>query len=377
LFVAYQDNQDVNRIGPIILTTPRLYAANETSQVNPNATCWEILTLRLGRFARQYIEKHGSSSLTDEMLQREARLILYDDADGWDQTSADNPEWLNLFKKAHGIDAGPVTGKYRHAVFSTLLQPQQIFLKSNLTYCAGINASHEVYEDLGIQNTTTVDPSFNLSNFRCLDMTADDPSRILAFECALSGSVNVVGNAFQRSSGRQTPQSTSGPSGSGAASPTSLASQALAATNNAQMPSWSNEQMAPIASMLAQCTGDSVYECTKDGLLGTLAPLNDQAFAPMNTDFSIPTTQAMASDKAVLDATDFQFPSWDQLPEDFQNPTTSADFTSTIPISTTGFSIPNVESSAGDFLAWDNEEMNFAMDMDLDLDMDMNLLGRC
>jgi hypothetical protein len=39
------------------------------------------------------------------MLQREARLILYDEADGWEQTAADNSEWLNLFKKAHGIDA--------------------------------------------------------------------------------------------------------------------------------------------------------------------------------------------------------------------------------------------------------------------------------
>jgi hypothetical protein len=112
LFVAYGDNKDVNRIGPIILTTPKLYAGNETSSVNPNATCWEILTLRLGRFAREQIEKHGASSITDEMLQREARLILYDDADGWDQTSADNPEWLSLFKKAHGLDAdSPTAGK--------------------------------------------------------------------------------------------------------------------------------------------------------------------------------------------------------------------------------------------------------------------------
>lgn len=105
LFVAYQDDRDMDRIGPIVLTTPSYYSATETTQVNPNATCWEILTLRLGRFAREYIEKHGNASaITDEMLQREARMILYSDADGWEQTAADNPEWLNLFKKAHGID---------------------------------------------------------------------------------------------------------------------------------------------------------------------------------------------------------------------------------------------------------------------------------
>lgn len=112
LFVSYEDNRDSNRIGPILLTTPRHYSASESPQVNPNATCWEILTLRLGRYARQHIEKHGANSVTDKMLQDQARVILYEDADGWEQTAADNPEWLNLFKKAHGIDTTtPVTGE--------------------------------------------------------------------------------------------------------------------------------------------------------------------------------------------------------------------------------------------------------------------------
>jgi hypothetical protein len=105
LSVAYQEGRDPSTIGPIVLSTPETYyTANETARVKPNATCWEILTLRLGRFTRQHIEKHGALSITDEMLQNEARLILYGEADGWEQTAADNPEWLNLFKKAHGID---------------------------------------------------------------------------------------------------------------------------------------------------------------------------------------------------------------------------------------------------------------------------------
>lgn len=96
-----------------ISSTSRHYTASESPDVNPNATCWEILTLRLGRFARQHIEKHGAGSVTDEMLQREARTILYGDPDDvWNQTSADNPEWLSLFKKAHGIGSpAPATGK--------------------------------------------------------------------------------------------------------------------------------------------------------------------------------------------------------------------------------------------------------------------------
>jgi hypothetical protein len=124
IFVAYQDNQEVDRIGPILLTTPDLYLANESRRMNSNATCWEILTLRLGQFARKHIETHGSNSFTDEMLQREARMILYGDADGWEQTAADNPEWLNLFKKAHGIHTTTeITGKSgcAHNVFGSLL----------------------------------------------------------------------------------------------------------------------------------------------------------------------------------------------------------------------------------------------------------------
>jgi hypothetical protein len=111
LFVAYQDGRDPSTIGPIVLITERNYSESESPELNANATCWEILTLRLGRFARQYIEKHGPGSVTDAMLQTESRKILYGDDDPWNQTSADNPEWLNLFKKAHGIDAqAPVTG---------------------------------------------------------------------------------------------------------------------------------------------------------------------------------------------------------------------------------------------------------------------------
>jgi hypothetical protein len=72
----------------------------------PNkATCWEILTVRLGRYANKMSAQ--GSVLTDEMLQAEARRILYDSDDTWNQTAADNPEWLDLFKKAHGLDFIP------------------------------------------------------------------------------------------------------------------------------------------------------------------------------------------------------------------------------------------------------------------------------
>lgn len=69
------------------------------------ATCWEILTVRLGKYAKEMADK--GCVLTDDDLQRQARMILYDSDDAWNQTAADNPEWLDLFKKAHGLDFIP------------------------------------------------------------------------------------------------------------------------------------------------------------------------------------------------------------------------------------------------------------------------------
>ena len=64
-------------------------------------TCWEILTIGLGHYAREQI----ASGIVpcDSILQQEARRLLFGDYDPWNQTAADNPEWLALFKKAHGI----------------------------------------------------------------------------------------------------------------------------------------------------------------------------------------------------------------------------------------------------------------------------------
>jgi len=72
---------------------------------NTRATCWEILTVRLGQYAKQQADK--GITLTDEMLQCHARSIIYSTDDAWNQTAADNPEWLDLFKKAHGLDYIP------------------------------------------------------------------------------------------------------------------------------------------------------------------------------------------------------------------------------------------------------------------------------
>lgn len=74
---------------------------DENTSSNPNATCWEVLTVNLGHYARQKLLE--GVVVTDEMLQAQARMLLYDNDDPWNQTAADNPQWLELFKKAHGV----------------------------------------------------------------------------------------------------------------------------------------------------------------------------------------------------------------------------------------------------------------------------------
>lgn len=81
--------------------------ANQASADRPSLpTVFELLTARLGDFVRAC--KADGVGVTDDMLQREARLMIYDDDDPWNQTPADNPSWLSLFKIGYGL-AGTAT----------------------------------------------------------------------------------------------------------------------------------------------------------------------------------------------------------------------------------------------------------------------------
>ncbi|KAF9776735.1 hypothetical protein IL306_005050 [Fusarium sp. DS 682] len=58
---------------------------------------------RLERELKDYLILQRSMSLepTDEDLQRQARIIIYEFDDGWNQTAADNASWLEGFKNRH------------------------------------------------------------------------------------------------------------------------------------------------------------------------------------------------------------------------------------------------------------------------------------
>ncbi|KAL2857739.1 hypothetical protein BJY01DRAFT_201998 [Aspergillus pseudoustus] len=75
----------------------RVEAFSETQM----PTTFEKFTGHLAKFVdRAHAE---GAVVTDEMLQAESRYIVYGDQDPWNQTAADNPEWLRMFKE--GMDS--------------------------------------------------------------------------------------------------------------------------------------------------------------------------------------------------------------------------------------------------------------------------------
>ena len=76
--------------GPILPDFPQQLSTHTYAQV---------LTLHLGRYAQRQMRL--GIIPTDEMFQEESRRICYNSEDPWNQTIADNDEWLNTFKSNH------------------------------------------------------------------------------------------------------------------------------------------------------------------------------------------------------------------------------------------------------------------------------------
>lgn len=66
-----------------------------------DASCYR----RVQTLLSSYIARNVEAGIipTDEMLQSEARRIVYDCDDPWNQTCADNPTWLGVLKRDNGL----------------------------------------------------------------------------------------------------------------------------------------------------------------------------------------------------------------------------------------------------------------------------------
>ncbi|EMD64658.1 hypothetical protein COCSADRAFT_36034 [Bipolaris sorokiniana ND90Pr] len=89
----FQDQQDLSDSLAALRTTPSLHN---------NYDFATVLTRHLSRFARQQMLL--GIIPTDEMFQRESRRLFYQDGDdGWNQTLADHPSWLQDFRQQGGF----------------------------------------------------------------------------------------------------------------------------------------------------------------------------------------------------------------------------------------------------------------------------------
>jgi hypothetical protein len=396
MFVQYGGSMSGSSLSPI---NDRKNASVSTSpQPHPNATCWEILTLRLGRFARQHIEQHGANTITDKMLQEQAREILYESDDPWEQTAADNPEWLNLFKKAHGIDNTETRAWKHQDIF------EDLGIQSNAQLDRSFNLSNfgadqssirqnyfvDVREDIGLDPNAQVDSSFDLTHFPVVTqppMTAE--AIALAYECTLSGTLNMS-MAGHHVSGGNTPLT--------------------ASTSTSQSTSGSLNHLPTTFLDLANNLDDPIgeYACTKEpggiclGEGGELAyTVNERECARIgSTNYLLPspttTTTAMSMPPPLLPTASsslqptansslqsqdpFGLASWDQ---NFGTslPHSTAGLSACVPVSSIMGLNTHTSMSAfgGNSMAWDDSELDFALDMDMDIDFnastDMDLTG--
>ncbi|KAL5118862.1 hypothetical protein ACEQ8H_003184 [Pleosporales sp. CAS-2024a] len=200
-----------------------------------------------------------------------------------------------------------------------------------------------------------------MNNFQVPDLFQDEHNRFRAMQCTLAGSLRDAKTCASQSS------QVASPVHSDSSTPYSRLSRAPPTESSS------------LASLHAQCTavGEAMYGCA-DGGFQTFSPF-DQQTHQLDSKFAMPAIAESngnaASQYMVIDASELQFPSWDQLPEEFEDPTSSANLSSTFPVTTTCFDMPDMRAGAGELMAWDNEEMNFTMDIDMELDMSLHTTG--
>ncbi|KAL2754482.1 hypothetical protein ACRALDRAFT_209853 [Sodiomyces alcalophilus JCM 7366] len=102
--------------------------STDSTQIDSTIHNYSRLETELGL----YMDAQKASGVvepSDEDLQRQARIIIYDFDDGWNQTAADNAEWLRAFRQRHcrvsQADALVCTNAGGNSAVQPLQQQQQ------------------------------------------------------------------------------------------------------------------------------------------------------------------------------------------------------------------------------------------------------------
>ncbi|KAI1416888.1 hypothetical protein F5Y13DRAFT_153262 [Hypoxylon sp. FL1857] len=119
--------RDSQYLGPLFSNLPSCHSQqalgnnlnNSSIKTGPfflnDTNCYRRLAQGLSRFVATTMSPNNPNRHvpTDEEIQYQARWLIYDDDDPWNQTAADNFEWLQRFKRDVGIlptDSGPGLG---------------------------------------------------------------------------------------------------------------------------------------------------------------------------------------------------------------------------------------------------------------------------
>ena len=135
---------------------------------------WEVLGCVLLDYVAECRQR--GEEVTDAKLQKHARLCLYGTDDTWDQTRADDPQWLALFKVRAGIanaQAGFNTLSGSAAAGGT--QAQNLpFLAADLGFRSAPGLSAEKHSVLPLTNTAgpAIAPASSGINTDFIDTTA-------------------------------------------------------------------------------------------------------------------------------------------------------------------------------------------------------------
>ncbi|KAI1647889.1 uncharacterized protein F4817DRAFT_315429 [Daldinia loculata] len=133
-------NQTVTRdsqyLGPLLDDLPSCHdqqatnsALNSSIKTGPyflnDTNCYRRLARGLSRFVASTMSPNNPNRHvpTDEEIRHQARWLIYDDDDPWNQTAADNFEWLQRFKRDVGIlpaDSGPGLGNPKDAAWAPI-----------------------------------------------------------------------------------------------------------------------------------------------------------------------------------------------------------------------------------------------------------------
>lgn len=79
--------------------------SKDPTSIDSTIHSYSRLESELAEFLRQ--QRSLGHEPTDEDLQRQARIIIYEFDDGWNQTAADNLQWLESFKARHPEGGSP------------------------------------------------------------------------------------------------------------------------------------------------------------------------------------------------------------------------------------------------------------------------------